>query len=62
MAARGELPWFGLIKLYATGTAPDYTPENSKVDLVIALALIIVVPIAIDVLQAVVRGRSGRNE
>jgi signal peptidase len=60
--ARGELPWFGLIKLYATGTAPDYTPENSKVDLVIALALIIVVPIAIDVLQAVVRGRSGRNE
>lgn len=59
--ARGELPWFGLIKLYATGTAPDYTPENSKVDLVIALVLIVAVPIAIDVLQAVVRKRSGRK-
>lgn len=47
--ARGELPWFGLLKLYATGTAPDYTPKNSQVNLVVTLVLLITVPLAMDV-------------
>ena len=59
--ASGELPWFGLIKLYATGTAPDYTPENSKVNLVVSLALLIGLPIAVDVIQSYLRKRSGKT-
>lgn len=60
--ASGELPWFGLLKLYATGTAPDYTPENSKVDLVATLGLIIALPIAVDVIQSLLKKRSGKAE
>jgi signal peptidase len=59
--ASGELPWFGLIKLYATGSAPDYTPENSKVNLVASLALIIGLPIAIDVGQVAWKKRSEKK-
>jgi signal peptidase len=47
--ARGELPWFGLLKLYATGTAPDYTPRNSQVNLVVCLVLLITVPMTLDI-------------
>ncbi|MDW5561640.1 MAG: hypothetical protein SA339_00310 [Methanomassiliicoccus sp.] len=60
--ARGELPWFGLLKLYATGTAPSYTPENSKVNLIMSLALIITIPIAVDVIAAVMKKRSKRGK
>jgi signal peptidase len=56
--ARGELPWFGLLKLYATGSAPDYTPQNSKVNLVVSLGLIIALPVAIDVVQSLMKKRS----
>ncbi|MBI0584807.1 MAG: S26 family signal peptidase [Methanomassiliicoccus sp.] len=59
--ARGELPWFGLIKLYATGSAPDYTPKNSQVNLVIALVLIITVPVAVDMLVDRYRKRKGQR-
>jgi signal peptidase len=50
--AEGELPWFGLIKLYISGdtsrpeTAPPPTSRNS---LIISIIVIIVVPIAIDI-------------
>jgi len=58
--ARGELPWFGLIKLSVTGDVPWWNicsgseqsrcaPENSWTSLVIALVLLIVVPIALDI-------------
>jgi signal peptidase len=63
--ARGELPWFGLLKLYATGTAPDYTPRNSQVNLVICLVLLITVPMSIDVglgLRKRKRGAQPREE
>jgi signal peptidase len=60
--ASGELPWFGLLKLYATGSAPNYTPENSKVNLVVAIALIIALPISVDLIQARMRKRSGRSD
>ena len=46
--ARGELPWFGLLKLWASGGAVD-APPNSVRDLWIAMALIVVTPIALDV-------------
>jgi signal peptidase len=55
--ARGELPWFGLLKLYATGTAPSYTPKNSQTDLVVSLALIIAVPVALDITNSLLRRR-----
>lgn len=58
--ARGELPWFGLIKLAVTGDVPwgsvcagskrtNCAPENSWTSLVIALVLLIVVPVAMDI-------------
>jgi len=43
--ARGELPWFGLIKLFF-GRPADEIPPNSQTNLIIALAAIIVVPFA----------------
>jgi signal peptidase len=48
--ARGELPWFGLLKLWISGPqpAPGMVPANSVADLWISIALIIGVPIAID--------------
>jgi signal peptidase len=55
--ARGELPWFGLLKLWATGTIPDDAPANSQRNLVIALGLLIFVPVIIDVSSTVMRRR-----
>ncbi|MEM0449764.1 MAG: S26 family signal peptidase [Methanomassiliicoccales archaeon] len=47
--ARGEIPWFGLIKLYVNGQASRVPiPPNSQSNLLISLGLIIGVPIAID--------------
>ena len=46
--ARGEVPWFGLLKLWISGPAPASVPENSKTDLFVAIGLIIGVPIIID--------------
>ncbi len=57
--ARGELPWFGLIKLSVTGEIPwgsvcsgamdnHCAPQNSWDSLVIALVVLIVVPIVLD--------------
>jgi signal peptidase len=56
--ARGEVPWFGLLKLWISGPAPASVPENSKNNLFISLALIIGVPIALDV-TALVLERKG---
>jgi signal peptidase len=47
--ARGELPWFGLLKLWVQGDMPSATPENSKTDLIITIALIIAIPVVLDV-------------
>jgi signal peptidase len=55
--ARGELPWFGLLKLWATGTMPDDTPANSQRNLVISLGALILIPIVIDVGSNVMRRR-----
>jgi hypothetical protein len=46
--AKAELPWLGLIKLWVNGDLPASTPDNSKTGLLVVLALIIVVPLALD--------------
>jgi signal peptidase len=47
--ARGELPWFGLIKLWFSGQLNDQpAPENSWHMLGITIAALIIIPIAID--------------
>ncbi len=47
--ARGEIPWFGLLKLWLTGTAPPYVPHNSEYYLMFTLALLIGIPLAMDI-------------
>ena len=46
--AKAELPWLGLIKLWVNGNLPANTPDNSKTGLLVVLALIIAVPLAMD--------------
>jgi signal peptidase len=47
--ARGEIPWFGLLKLWASGGLEDAAPSNSVRNLWIAMALIVVAPVMLDV-------------
>jgi signal peptidase len=43
--ARGEIPWFGLIKLWARGQTENHpAPVNSGPDLMISVALLLVAP------------------
>jgi len=47
--ARGEIPWFGLMKLYVTnGNIPPRTPANSVTDLIISLIALTVLPFLYD--------------
>ncbi len=46
--ARGELPWFGAIKLYISHTNVDQIPHNTKVNLVLSLILLIAGSFIID--------------
>jgi signal peptidase I len=55
--ARGEIPWFGLIKLWVGGNMPEQTPDNSKTDLILAIAVIIAIPITMDVTEYILRSR-----
>jgi signal peptidase len=41
----GEIPWLGSIRLWVTGTAPDYLPRNSIFMLVMVLGAIISLPV-----------------
>lgn len=55
--AQGELPWFGLIKLYISGETdePNKEPPPTSVRmLVFSIALIIIIPIVLDVLFSVI--------
>ncbi len=51
--AKGEIPWFGLIKLKITKTLPDDAPRNSWMWLGITLFLLIGVPLLFDVFEMV---------
>lgn len=53
--ARGEIPWFGLIKLWVGGNMPAQTPENSKTDLVLTIVVIVAIPIVLDVTEYALR-------
>ena len=55
--ARGEIPWFGLIKLWVGGNMPAQTPENSKTDLILTIVIIIAIPITLDVTEYMLRRR-----
>ncbi len=47
--ARGEIPWFGLMKLYVSnGHIPPRTPANSVTELIISLILLTVLPFLYD--------------
>ncbi len=61
--ARGELPWFGLIKLWANGQTKQHPPpDNSAHDLVLTIALLLLLPMLVDLLAAEVRARRPRPE
>lgn len=51
--ARGEIPWFGLLKLWTTNSLETPAPSNSVRDLWISLAVIFITPIAIDITLAI---------
>ncbi len=46
--ARGEIPWFGLLKLWSTDSLGNPAPENSVRNLWISIIVIIVAPILVD--------------
>ena len=48
--ARGELPWFGLLKLWFSDTLKSEAPENSVRNLWISMIIIVVTPIVLDVI------------
>jgi len=47
--ARGEIPWFGLLKLWTTDSLGSAAPENSVRNLWISIILIVVTPVMIDI-------------
>lgn len=51
--SRGELPWFGILKLWFGGTG-QAVPPNSWYDLLITVALLVTVPVLIDLAIALV--------
>ena len=55
--ARGEIPWFGLLKLWSTGSLGSPAPSNSVTNLWIALGAIVATPIAIDISMTIIERR-----
>jgi len=47
--ARGEIPWFGLLKLWFTDSLGSEAPANSVRNLWISVALIVILPVVVDV-------------
>jgi signal peptidase len=61
--ARGELPWFGLIKLYfQDNTITQRAPSNSFTMLWVSLILIFAVPISIDIILILYERRKEKKE
>jgi signal peptidase len=59
--ARGEIPWFGLIKLYFQDrTITERAPSNSFTMLWVSLILIFAIPISIDIVLILIDRRRGR--
>jgi signal peptidase len=47
--ARGEIPWFGLLKLWFTDSLGSEAPDNSIRNLWISIAVIVLLPVTVDV-------------
>lgn len=47
--ARGEIPWFGLLKLWMTDSLGSVAPENSVRNLWISMIIIVITPVMIDI-------------
>ena len=56
--ARGEMPWFGLIKLWATGTLKGDAPRTSALAVSVIIVLLIVLPVMWDILGPREHGES----
>ena len=61
--ARGEIPWFGLLKLWSTHSLQSEAPSNSVRDLWISIALIVVSPVFVDIVLTIRERRAiSRNK
>jgi len=58
--AQGELPWFGLFKLWITGHDSRAFPPSSVQNLIVTVIILVVVPIAMDLLSH--DGRKRRDQ
>ena len=61
--AKVEIPWFGLLKLWVGGQYTPYgpgVPANSWTNLFVCIALIIIIPISVDLLEIYFR-RKGKD-
>jgi signal peptidase len=59
--AEGELPWFGLFKLWISGHNPSVFPESSKNGLVITVFLLIAVPVSTDLAVSIYKKRKDKR-
>ena len=55
--AEGELPWFGLLKLWLSGQPTSTFPPTSSQGLIITIVLLVVVPVTLDLVIARYRKR-----
>lgn len=55
----GEVPWMGTLRLWLTGTAPDYLPQNTIAWLALTIGATVVLPMA---LWATAMSMDGRRE
>ena len=60
--AKGEMPWFGLIKLYASGSLEGQAPPTSVNMLILTLAVIIIVPISLEMAYTMYMNRKKARE
>jgi signal peptidase len=58
----GEIPWVGSLRLWLTGTAPDYLPHNSIAMLGAVIASLIALPTALYAAAAILERRAERRE
>jgi signal peptidase I len=57
----GEVPWIGSLKLWLTGTAPDYLPQNSIILLGTVVGAIVALPTTLWALASWFERRSERR-
>lgn len=63
--ARGEIPWFGLLKLVIGGDfrwGADNAPANSWSNLTVALVLLVAGPVTVDLVLSWLARRKGKRE